>query len=670
MGMVILWMVGCAGPDAVEPPADLGADTAPPPSCAPVDVVDLAATGLGEGICGVRLDLALSAAGTAQVACTLVDAPPLWRQLVSFGSDWRVEDEVDPGESWASPAHDDSGWDLGTGPFAAGDPAQAALDEAAGGRTVYYRTTFEVDDPSAITLLFGTTHRDDGLAVWINGQEAARDNLPAGPLTPATAALASVEGAAELELHQLVFDPADLVAGSNVLAVEVHPVVPGAADADTSFDLRLAALVQEPLPEPPEIHVADLTEASTAASLELFGLLAGATYTCVARSGCPGAEATVDLHTDPLPRLPPPLAQRPGSEASWGAYTLFNHQRPCAGDYSNRLYVVDPDGRVRWQLELPVEARSSIDIESVYLGDGTFLWGGGEELSGTPQIVALDHEIRHQAAYPGAEDDVYHHDLEWADGQITGLVASTVTGGTPGAEGIRLLTHDVATQAVTWEWDAQRAVDQGQLPPPDWIDPYHANSFASVVDADGPGVYVTLLSTNTVIRVDQATGDISWTLGPGGDFVLVDESGSPLPEDAWLDGIHALDIFGDHLLLYDNGRDTLRSQVMELTLDIPSRRAALTWTWTEFGWYEPIWGDADELPNGNVLIAMAHDYCVGANPSHPGALVEVDRATDDVLWRLDFLDSNDATYRSQRIDGCALFANTRFCPELASKVSR
>jgi hypothetical protein len=662
---MILWYIACTGPDKPpEPSVDTDTDTTPA-SCTPVDVVELGATVLGDGISGVQLELALSAQASAEVACTLVEAPPLWRQLVPFGSGWRVQDEADPDASWTTDTFDDSLWDAGTGPFAAGDPAQTPLDEDAGGRTVYFRTTFELDDPAAVSLLFGTARRDDGLAVWLNGQEVARDNLPSGPLTPTTDALESVEGWTELELHPLVLDPAALVAGTNVLAVEVHP---GPDDEDLSFDLRLSALVSEPLPDPPEVHVAQ-TEPTTAAQLELFGLIADATYTCVARSECPGAERTVEVQTAPLPRLPPALATKappgPGSSPSWGAYTLFNHQRPCAGDNTNRLYVVDPDGRVRWQLELPVEARSSIDIESVYLGDGTFLWGGGEQPTGSPQIVALDHEIHHQAGYPGAEDDVYHHDLEWSDGQITGLVVDTVTGGTPGAEGIRLLTYEAATQAVTWEWDAQRAVDEGQLPPPVGLDPYHPNSFASVVDADGPGVYVTLLTSNVVIRVDQATGDISWTLGPGGDFVLVDASGAPLPEDAWFSGIHAIDIFGDHLLLYENGQDIWRSQVMELTLDIPNRIAALTWTWTEFGWYEPIWGDADEMPNGNVLIAMAHDYCVGANPAHPGALVEVDRETEEVLWRLDFLDSNDSTYRSQRIDGCALFANTRFCPELA-----
>ena len=107
---------------------------------------------------------------------------------------------------------------------------------------------------------------------------------------------------------------------------------------------------------------------------------------------------------------------------------------------------------------------------------------------------------------------------------------------------------------------------------------------------------------------------------------------------------------------------------MALRVDGPARTAELAWSWAEFGWYEPNWGDVDELPNGAVLIAMAHSYCLGGNPDHRGSLVEV-VPPGDVAWRLDFLDADDSLYRAQRIDGCTLFANSRFCPAVAERVA-
>ena len=61
---------------------------------------------------------------------------------------------------------------------------------------------------------------------------------------------------------------------------------------------------------------------------------------------------------------------------------------------------------------------------------------------------------------------------------------------------------------------------------------------------------------------------------------------------------------------------------------------------------------------------MAHASCQGAAPDHLGALVDVDEATGEVLWRVDFLDLDDSTYRAQRIDGCAMFADDRYCATL------
>ena len=92
--------------------------------------------------------------------------------------------------------------------------------------------------------------------------------------------------------------------------------------------------------------------------------------------------------------------------------------------------------------------------------------------------------------------------------------------------------------------------------------------------------------------------------------------------------------------------------------------ATLVWSYEEDGWYEPIWGDADTLDNGNKLINMSQTYCWGGNRDHIGALLELDPTDNTPVWRVAFSDVNDSSYRSEKLHGCEIFANATVCPEL------
>jgi hypothetical protein len=317
---------------------------------------------------------------------------------------------------------------------------------------------------------------------------------------------------------------------------------------------------------------------------------------------------------------------------------------------------------VRWTHELPIAAVSSIDIESRLLADGTILWGGGEEPEGVPQILGLDGEVVYAAAYPGVEDDVYHHDLEQhPDGRIVGIVQSPATDGSDDWRGFALVEHDPTAAAVTWRWESQQGFDAGGLAPPDdgEFDPWHANSLAVVDDAQGAGVYVSLFDTSEIVRVDRATGEISWHLGRDRDFTLPDEQ-------VWFDHIHAVNVApgpnGARIYLYDNGQTREQSRALALDLDVATREATIAWEWTEPTWFESNWGDVDPMADGTVFVTMSHAWCLDSSLDHLGSFVEVDEATGAVLARLNFLDEDDSTYRGDRIDGCDLFANERYCP--------
>ena len=92
--------------------------------------------------------------------------------------------------------------------------------------TWYFRSTFEVANPAAVTALLADLIRDDGAVVYVNGVEVFRTNLPAGPLGFTTKASANLGGADERTPVSFSVPSSALVAGTNVIAVEVHNVGP------------------------------------------------------------------------------------------------------------------------------------------------------------------------------------------------------------------------------------------------------------------------------------------------------------------------------------------------------------------------------------------------------------------------------------------------------------
>jgi len=171
--------------------------------------------------------------------------------LVPGGATWRYKDDgSDQGTAWRAAAFDDSGWLSGAAQLGYGDGDELTVvsygpDPANKYVTTYFRRAFNVGDPAAFTALTLELLRDDGAVVYLNGNEVWRSNMPAGAVTAATLAAALVSGTAESTFVSTALDPALLVAGTNVLAVEIHQDSPGSSDL--SFDLRLTATSDAPI---------------------------------------------------------------------------------------------------------------------------------------------------------------------------------------------------------------------------------------------------------------------------------------------------------------------------------------------------------------------------------------------------------------------------------------
>ncbi len=160
--------------------------------------------------------------------------------LIARGAAWSyLDDGSDQGSAWRAPAFDDSSWAVGHAELGYGDDDEYTVisygdDPNAKHITAYFRHQFEIPDPSAWTGLELLLLRDDGAVVYLNGTEVRRDNLPAGEIAYDTEA-SGADG--ESDFHSSNIPAALLVAGSNVIAVEVHQS--NDSSSDTSFDLEL-----------------------------------------------------------------------------------------------------------------------------------------------------------------------------------------------------------------------------------------------------------------------------------------------------------------------------------------------------------------------------------------------------------------------------------------------
>jgi hypothetical protein len=142
---------------------------------------------------------------------------------------------------WRTVVFDDSSWASGPAPFYYNEPLSGTLlgDMQNSYRCVFLRRAFAVSNAYEFGALTLSARCDDGYIAWINGVEVARYNMPAG--------FVPFDGLANVSVPEPVpyiatniFNPSSfLVAGSNVIAVQLFNF---AIDSgDIQFNATLAA---------------------------------------------------------------------------------------------------------------------------------------------------------------------------------------------------------------------------------------------------------------------------------------------------------------------------------------------------------------------------------------------------------------------------------------------
>ena len=152
--------------------------------------------------------------------------------LIKPGEGWSFHNgERFPDTEWAAPDFDDTFWSVGDAPFGYGVEGIATATKLES--LLYLRRYFTVEDPAKVKTLRSRLHGDASVQVYLNGN-------------------------AQLPIH---LDPADLVEGSNTLAViaqapTLSPEEPLKA-AHMSFDLELTANLPSA-----EHHLATVTDSA------------------------------------------------------------------------------------------------------------------------------------------------------------------------------------------------------------------------------------------------------------------------------------------------------------------------------------------------------------------------------------------------------------------------
>src|SRR5688500_4613497 len=173
--------------------------------------------------------------------------------LVPRGSNWKYLDNgSNQGTGWTAPAFNDLAWAAGNAQLGYGDGDEATVvsygpNSSAKFITTYFRRSFNVANPADYASLTLNILRDDGAVVYLNGTEVFRTNMPGGAIGYLTPASVAISGGEETSIYiQAALSTSLLVAGTNVLAVEIHQS--GGTSSDISFDLDLIGNSGTPTP--------------------------------------------------------------------------------------------------------------------------------------------------------------------------------------------------------------------------------------------------------------------------------------------------------------------------------------------------------------------------------------------------------------------------------------
>jgi hypothetical protein len=252
----------------------------------------------------------------------------------------------------------------------------------------------------------------------------------------------------------------------------------------------------------------------------------------------------------------------------------------------------------------------------------------------------------------GADSSFSHHASKLPNGHY--LLNEDYGSGTT-APRIHELDHE-GQEVWTMTWTDLLPAPSGSTG--DWC---HGNSISANLDNNILWVNCRWVG---FMKVNYAEKTMAWLMPASygskgqGDFTYS-------PADSQFSDAHDPEFHEDDntVLMFDNGGygtgavggDTsqFRSRAVEYKVDEDTMTLTLNWefpgsfsvpdAWYTDNWYTPFWGDADRLPNGNVLVAAGI-----RSPTVESRVFEVTKEEGEVVWEFRF-PPDYGVYRADRV---------------------
>ena len=175
--------------------------------------------------------------------------------LYNYGVSWKYWDANSRPVNWETVAFVDVAWPSANAQFGWGQatpsPNVTCLNSGCtsscpsppGGCSTrtpayYFRKVVSIT-PSSYTAIRLNLKRNDGVVIYVNGTERARDNMPAGAIAHGTYSTAPI-APGTAENYTIDLSPSYFVSGNNTIAVEIHS--DKAKAADVTFDMQIQGI--------------------------------------------------------------------------------------------------------------------------------------------------------------------------------------------------------------------------------------------------------------------------------------------------------------------------------------------------------------------------------------------------------------------------------------------
>ena len=289
------------------------------------------------------------------------------------------------------------------------------------------------------------------------------------------------------------------------------------------------------------------------------------------------------------------------SQGDYRLVDLMDMQVPAGGKRIPAMLLINVYGEIVWFYRAPGEG---FLMAPKVLPSGNLLYLVQGTVPGTVTVSpAYEMTWQGQIVWTTDPSVVLHHDVVLGPGQTYAAVNhvwKTVAGVSYDGDGITLFNRN--TGQIVWQWDIF-----DHFPPEDYwtsetdflsltgVGQDWTHSNAVVWDKGRNLLWLSVRHFDSLIGIDYPSGNVRVVLGElgiGGESLMSHQHAPELQSDG-------------KILLYDNGNTYTPpfTRTILFDFDAVQKTASIVWEWRDTpDFFDFAVGDADALPNGNVLI--------------------------------------------------------------------